>query len=80
MKNDKDADMEGILYNQLNEHPLDENWFKENKAEEDLRDPLLFYKIDYYSHHIKRILAQYDRVTKTNLKLKKQIKKAYREL
>jgi hypothetical protein len=33
LKNDKDPEYVNILYNKLIEHPLEEQWFKENPNE-----------------------------------------------
>ena len=79
LRNDKDPELINIMYNQLKEHPLEEQWFKEHEdpldspSTPDTGDPLMFFKIDYYTHHIKRILAQYDKMNKLNTKLKLHI-------
>ena len=41
---------------------------------------MVFFKIDYYSHHIRRILSQYDKMNKTNRKLKAAVANARKEL
>ena len=84
-RNDKDPESINILYNTLKEHPLSEQWFEENPCHAEGNeyndiDQMLFFKIDYYSHHIRRILSQYDKMNKTNKKLKTAVENARKEL